>query len=188
MTTWVTPKTWVAASAVTAAELNEVRDDLLNIDERLTLHGLTSPTTLQPVLTAPYGCSFTLTGQSVSTGSDVSLSFADSDEEWETVEAMHTDSAPARFYPQGSYTYDVRVWAQFAANATGRRELWIERSDSTQYNRIRIPAVEAAAGTGIYTAAIIPMTAGQYLTAYVRQSSGTALDVSARFQMLRVGA
>lgn len=190
MTAWTSPKTWSAGAAVTAAELNaEVRDNLKNIDERLTVQGITSTSTVQPVLSARYGWSAYTETFDCNDGVDKAVQFAESDEEFKSIAGMHTDSAAARWFPGGgSYDFHVSAWVQFAANGTGRREVWLERSDGTEYNRLRIPTTGSAASTNIQCVADITLNAGQYLIMYIRQSSGSTLSCNARIQAHRIGA
>lgn len=187
---YTTPKTWTASSALTAAELQEqVSDNITDLNARLTLHGLTSSVTVQPVLTGRYGCSFYITGQTVTSGSDVSINFTEASEEWKDFAGMHSNSAQARFYPRATGTFLFTGWAQFAAHAQGRREVWLQVNDATDYNRIRIPAVEAAAATALLVTCEIPISStADYVKLMVRQSSGTSLDVNARLQMRRIAS
>ena len=183
---WTNPKTWFSG-AITASEFNaQIRDNLAWLKAALATHGITSDTTRGPVLSARYGASALTTGASVSSDADVGIQFAVSDEEWKDAAGMHNDVNPRSFYPQGDFTYHVLVWASFAANSNGSRAVWIERSDGTQYNLVRVPATGSA--TNVSTGAYVEMAAGQSLALFVRQSSGSTLAVSARFQMVRVGA
>lgn len=184
MTSWTTPKTWTASSALTAAELNEqVRDNLANVDERLDLHNITSESTLQPVYTARLGASVIVNNKSVSDSSDVVMTWAS--EEYDDADFM--SGSNTRLYAPRDGTFSFSIWLHYEAHASGRREAWLELQAATQYNRVRLPTVGGGAGTAIFTSCDIPMTKGQYVQAYTRQTSGTSLDVDGRFQVRYIG-
>jgi len=181
MTTWTTPRTWTDGP-VTTTEMNELRDQLKNLDERLTVLGQTSPDTVQTLNTAYLGCSFYMTGQATPGGrSDVALVFGDADEEWSKGSGLHGGSS-SRFYAPTSGLYHAILWAGFSANATGNREIAILRNTGFEWNRIRDASGLASEEKRMMTSAYMTMTAGQYVYGIVNQDSGSNGTVRARFQ------
>lgn len=184
---WSTPKTWTAG-AVTAAEMNaELRDNLAWLKAALAEHGITSDSVVGALLSARYGASMEVSGRSVADASDVAINFDTSDEEWDDA-AFHDGVNRARFTIPTDGTYAISAFASFAANSTGRREAWIEKNGTDEYNRVRHDTSGGAAPTGIYTAVEVECSAGDYFIMRCRQASGTSLDVDARFQIRRIAA
>jgi len=54
MTAWTEPKDWPASGPISDTDLNGLRDNLKNLDERLTIAGITSPSAL-PTLQGALG-------------------------------------------------------------------------------------------------------------------------------------
>lgn len=182
---WSSPKTW-AAGAVTATEMNtELRDNLAWLKAALTTHGITSDSTVGALLSARYGASMTKTSQSVADATDVAIQFDAANEEWDDA-AFHNDTAKARFTIPADGTYALSAWAQFEANGTGRREVWFEKNGTDAYNTIRLPTTGSVASTNLYVAVEVECVAGNYFILRCRQSSGSSLDVNARFQIRRI--
>jgi len=181
MTTWTTPRTWTDGP-VTTTEMNELRDQLQNLDERLTVLGQTSPDTVQTLNTAYLGCSFYMTGQATAGGgSDVALVFGDADEEWSKGSGLHGSSS-SRFYATVTGLWRAELWVGFSANATGNREIAIQRSTGFEWNRVRDVSSLASEEKPMAMCADMVMIAGQYVEGIVNQDSGSNGTVRARFQ------
>jgi hypothetical protein len=188
MATWTTPKTWVAGSALTAAELNEqVRDDLTWVKDALTVHGITSDTTPQAIKSDRYGVSMS-GDDTAADATDAAISFGNSTEEYDDAgfHSENTNTSRITIPTGGAGTYVFTAWVSFESNATGRREAWIEKNGATSYNRTRIATSGAGATTAFTVSCDIRCQVGDYFVVRVRQNSGSTLNVSARFQARRV--
>jgi hypothetical protein len=176
------PKTW-ASGAVSATEMNtEIRDRMDWLKAALTTHGITSDSAVQFLMSARKGVSATTSGQAVNDAVDRPIPFTAANEEWDDA-AFHSDTNNTRFYAPVTGTYDCKGQISYAADASGRREIWIEANGTDEWNRVRVPTVGSSAATAIMTTADIYLVAGEYVILYGRQSSGGSLDVSSRFQM-----
>jgi hypothetical protein len=183
---WTAPKTFTASSALTASELNtHLTANLTWLKDALAVIGQDSDSVAQVLQSARYGCSAYRSGVSVGDATDVAIQFETSDEVWDDA-AFHDGVNKARFKAPTAGTYEVKAWAQFAANGTGRREIWFEVNGSDEYNRLRIPTTGSAASTNIFTACEIELSANDYVVMRARQSSGSTLDVNARFSIRRI--
>lgn len=183
---WTSTKDWTSG-AVTSADMDtyvSANDDYLK--DVLDTHGLTSTSSVQHVKTARYGFSAYMTGESCPDSTDKGLPFAESDEEWKDVSSMHSDAAKQSFLAPVTGTYACNGWALFDTNSSGWRAIWIEHAGSTNYNRVRVPAASGSL-TGVTTYCELELTAGEAVRLFVRQDSGAALDVNARFQVRLVG-
>jgi hypothetical protein len=183
---WTTPKTWSAGSALPAADLNTyVRDNTEYIKDSLETHGITSDATPQPLKSGGYGCSLKTSGTvNLGDASDVQVQF--DDEEWDDAGFHSTVTNTARItIPTGGggrYLFNGHV--SFAANSTGRRELWFEVNGADEYNRVRHQPVSSVA-TAIQTVLELELVAGDYVVLRARQNSGETLTASARLQARR---
>ena len=129
MTTFTTPKTWSAAT-LTSSELNtHVRDNEKNLDERLTLIGQTSASTLGQIKAAAYGCVVRRTStQSISDTTSTAVLFptADMTEELDS-DGFHSgasNTARLTVPAGGGGWYDIGADVQFQADVDGRRNVW----------------------------------------------------------------
>ena len=187
---WTTPKTW-ASGALSAAELQEVSDNLQWLKDALTTTGITSDSVISTLLGARYGASAYNSSIDIDSGIDKSISFAESDEQWKDDAGMHTDSAPARWYTGGQAgTYQFVGIVGFATNTSGRREVWFEKNDvvTTYSNIVRIPPATGAS-TNVLCITEMALTGGDYVKLMAKQTSGSELTgCTARFTMRLVGA
>ena len=144
----------------------------------------TWPDAVTSALTA-YGCVLLRTAnQSVSDATDTAVTFPSGSvtEVLDTSSFHDTGSNTARItIPSGGDGwYDVGGAVEFAANATGHRQVWIEDTGAevpgsrftnngfaTVNNRLATPTVPML------------LSAGDYVTLNVRQSSGGALNLQA---------
>jgi len=181
MTTWTTPRTWTDGP-VTTTEMNELRDQLKNLDERLTVLGQTSPTTIQLLNTDSLSCSYYASGQTTpGGGADTTLVFGDADEEWRDSTGLH-DGTSSRFYATVTGLWHATLWVAFSTNSTGNREIAIQRSTGYEFNRWRDVSSLTSEEKLMATCADMVMTAGQYAIGIVNQDSGSNGTVRARFQ------
>ena len=177
MTAWTSPRTW-ASSTLAAADLNtDLRDNTKNLDERLTLHGITSESSLNKVKMAKVGCHLGGTGaQSISDSTDTTLTW---DSETYDTDAFHSTSSNTNriTIPSGlDGVYLVVLSVRFAASATGDRRAWVENSAGTVLARVMARAT-AASFTQLNLSFMWEAAAADYFSARVYQSSGGALDV-----------
>jgi hypothetical protein len=183
---FTTPKTWVAGSALTAAEANEqIRDNITYLNAALTVTGITSGTAVSIVKSAGYGVSLTNTSMNIADTSDVAVTFTD--EDWDDA-GFHSNSfqtARITIPTGGDGRYDFRGWVSYEANGTGRREAWFEVNTATEYARTRLVNLGTGASTAFGISSEIALVAGDYVQFRCRQNSGSSLSVSARFQARR---
>lgn len=201
MTSYTAPKTYTGGSALTSAELNTyLRDDMKNLDERLILIGQTTNSALLGALkSAPYGCVVKRNAtQSIADTTSEAITFptADMTEELDSA-AFHsgsTNTARLTIPVGGGGWYDIGACVQFEANATGRRDTWIELNGSAGTGTVILKEIRDAAPTSQTVANIggpTLLAAGDYITLNVLQTSGGALNVqsagsySVRFWALR---
>lgn len=179
MTSWTKPRTWVAGQPLSAAALNtDLRDDMKNIDERLTLHGITSESALNKVKSALCGVRLTDAGsQTIATSTDTALTW---DTETYDSDGFHSTSSnteritiPAGL---GGY-YDISVSVRWEADGTVSRRLWVENQSGTILGRrVDLPPTSGIAHQTLTFPALL--TAGSYIVAYVHQGTGGDLDVT----------
>lgn len=115
------------------------------------------------------------TSQSIPDGADTAVTFdAVNSDPWGSWSAGQAQRLTAKL--TGRYMAVGAV--QFAANATGWRAAWIERTGTSTVARVQVAS--AAAGSPTYVTVTSPpfdMTAGtDYVRLIVRQNSGGALD------------
>jgi hypothetical protein len=184
---WSAPKTWTAGAATSAEFNSELRDNLIWLKAALTTHGITSDSIVGALLGARYGASMTATSVAVADATDVAISFDAANEEWDDA-AFHNDVNKARFTIPADGTYALSAWVQYEADDQGFRAVWFEKNGTDAYNTIRTPTTGAAVSTNIYVAVEVECVAGDYFVMRCRQSSGSTLDVNARFQIRRIAA
>lgn len=179
MTSWTKPRTWVAGQTVTAAALNtDLRDDLLNIDERLDLQGITSESALNKVKSAVCGVRLTDAGtQALDEYEQTTLTW---DTETLDTDAFYDTGTPSRITipaGMGGY-YIVSVAIRWQSNAGGSRSLWVEDDTGAALGR---EMVSPSGGT--YTnqtlTFVAPLSAGDWIIARAYQGGSSAtLDVT----------
>jgi hypothetical protein len=199
---WTTPKTWVAGSALTAAELNEqIRDNEQWIKDLLALYGMTSATLARSVQGAIAGVStLRATDQTItdSTWTPILFTSEDFDSANGAGAGMHNNATnPERLIvPSGlAGYYQVAANIVWDTNTTGRRALRILLNGTTNIAVTRVSAVTGGTtGTGIYIGRLVSLAAGDYVQVDAYQDSGTSRTVDGTtfvevpyFQMYRVG-
>jgi hypothetical protein len=177
MTAWTTPRTWTSTT-LSASDLNtDVRDNLKNVDERLTLHGITSPSALNKFKQAKVGVHLAGSGsQSISDSTDTTLTW---DAETYDTDAFHSTSSVTNriTIPSGlDGTYLITLSVRFEANSTGDRRIWVEDDAGTVLARIMGRAT-AASFTHQTLAFAWDLSAGDWISARVYQSSTGSLAV-----------
>lgn len=201
MTAFTSPKTYTAGVGHTAAEGNTyIRDNMKNLDERLTLIGQTSASVLGQLKSAPYGCVLNRTAaQSINDSTDTAITFpAGSVTEELDSDGFHsTASNTARItIPSGGGGwYLIGGNVRWETNATGVRVLWTEYNGTagtgTVIGESRIASSGSTTQTSQLVSTVYLLSAGDYVSLNVRQTSGAARDVqssgfSARFYALRL--
>lgn len=189
MTSFTTPKTWTSTT-LTAAELNEqIRDNTMNLDERLTLHGITSESTLNKVKIAKCGVLLDDTGtQSISDSTDTSLTW---DTETYDTDAFHSTSVnTARITIPSGLDGTYHVWAsiRFDASATGDRRLWIAQNAGGDVLVRQMQRATVASYAHLNVSAVVDLAAGDYIYAAVYQSSTGSLSVDKSITSSHFGA
>lgn len=201
MTSFTSPKTYTAGVGHTAAEGNTyIRDNMKNVDERLTLIGQTSATVLGQLKSAPYGCVLNRTAaQSITDSTDTAITFPTGSvtEELDT-DGFHsgaTNTARITIPSGGGGWYAIGGNVRWETNATGVRVLWAEYNGSagtgTAIAESRMASSGSATQTSQLVATVYLLAAGDYVTLNVRQTSGGARDIqssgfSARFYAVRM--
>jgi len=180
---WVTPRTWTSG-AVSAADMNELRDSLQWLKDADTVHGITSDSTPQPLLSARYGVSVSISGDSFASGTDYAALFVNVDE-WDDDDFHDTGVNPRRIVIPVDGNYVLDGWFEYEANATGNRQMWFEKNGATEYNHVRVANSGSAAATSLFTSIKLPLLKDDYIQLYGRQSSGGSLDYEARLQVHR---
>lgn len=192
MASWTTPKTYVAGSALTAAELNTyltgntqwVKDALENI-------GVTSDSTIPQLKSAIYGVQAYNTGtQSTTNGTTYSVNLSsetfDSDGFHDTVTNNTRLTVPAG----GGGVYHAGYTLSYAANATGIRRATLNVNGSpVPWGENRSSA--ASSNETVLSASAIwhGASAGDFLTLTALQTSGGSLNItSAYLWMYRISA
>lgn len=157
MTATPNPRTWSVGEIVTASLMNaEIRDNVNFLSK-------------QPWAEVRHNAN-----QSIANNTDTALNFAT--ELWDT-DGMHdTVTNNTRITSQTSGIYLVCVFAGFAGNATGKRDIFLRRSDGVIYGRDGMMP-NSTANVYLSTFAFVPMPAGFYVEACVYQNSGGALNV-----------
>jgi hypothetical protein len=183
---WTTPKTW-ASGALSASEMNTyVSDNDTELYDRLVLHGIDSSASVQTVKSARYGVALRRALYSVADTSDVAIPFVVADERWKDDNAFHSDVQQDRVIAPTDGTYDIDAYAVFASNGTGWRSLWIKVNSSTDWWQVRVPTAGSNVNTAITTSLKLELSANDYISAYVRQNSGGALNTTVELMMHRV--
>ncbi len=184
MASWTAPRTW-ANGNLAAADMNvDIRDNFINVHDTLEIHGLTSDTVAQPLLSGHYGVSLHATGIAVTTGSDWSLDFTSEGDPQEWDDADYHDNAvnTARITVPITGRYDFTGFASVEGHATGYRKLWFEKEGSTAYMAVSQRPEASGFTPGLHTSMTMQMTAGEYVRLMCFQNSGITLDVTTRFQ------
>jgi hypothetical protein len=86
--------------------------------------------------------------------------------------------------------YRAWVWAQFAGDADGARQVWFIKNGvtGTTYGDAGVPSIGAVTATKVQTEWLFELVTGDYLEARGRHDAGGALDVSAtRFKLEYLG-
>jgi hypothetical protein len=200
MTAYTSPKTYTAGVAHTAAEGNTyIRDNIKNLDERLTLIGQTSVTVVGQLKTAAYGCVLIRTAtQSINDAADTAVTFPTGSmtEELDS-DGFHSgasNTARITVPSGGDGWYMIGANVAFDINATGNRAVWVELNGSAGTGTTIINQNNASFATfanRFTIGAPYLLAAGDYVTLNVRQNSGGALnllanDYSVRFWALRL--
>lgn len=195
MTSFTSPKTYTAGVGHTAAEGNTyIRDNIKNLDERLTLIGQTSDTVLGQLKTAPYGCVLIRTASvAVSDATDTSVTFpTGSMTEQLDTDGFHSGaSATARItIPSGGGGwYLIGANGRWQSNSAGLRALWIERNgvagSGTNIAESRLTPGGVSTQISQVVSSVYLLSAGDYVSLNCRQTSGGSLDLQANDHSIR---
>ena len=175
---WTAPMTWVGGTNPTAAQLNtHIRDNETWLKDALSLHGITSDSTLNKFKQAKVGVHLGGSGsQSISDATDTTMTW---DVESYDTDAFHsTSSDTARItIPAGlDGLYIVGYCVRFDASATGDRRVWVEDDAGTILSRVTARA-PASGFAHMGHSFVWALTAGEYVACKVWQSSGGALSI-----------
>jgi hypothetical protein len=188
MTAFTTPRTW-AAGTLAASDLNtDVRDNINNLNERLNVSGITTPSALNKIKSAVCGVRAYASGsQSIGDSADKTVLWDsevfDSDGFHSTASNTHRITIPSGL--DGTYLFTTQI--AFAADSGGWRSVWMEDSGGT----IRASVVQIAASgsqrheaqvTMVYTIA-----AGDWIAVHCTQTSGSTLTLDV-FSRIHFGA
>jgi hypothetical protein len=172
-----TPPTFVAASELAAADLNLLRDGILELQVRADG---TDYLAVQVARAA---------NQTISTGTDTEISFDTQIFDLGGAWAAGTDIIiPSGWIPAGSTTIAARMFGtiKFATNSTGVRYLSFLRN-GTVFGTTVLKAV-ASASTNVFFMEVDPDTeAADVFTVEVNQNSGGNLAMTASITLERAG-
>lgn len=156
---WTTPRTWTVGETPTAAVFNtHVRDNL---------NFLYSPPSCRVYNSA-----------NLSTTSGVSFTVTLNSERWDTDTMHDTGSNTERIKATTAGRYLFVAQIEFAANATGYRQLAIQHSAAAVNVALAVESGPTASlATVLNAATFYPMTATEYVYVVTHQTSGGALNV-----------
>lgn len=160
---WTNPRTWVTAEAVTAATLNtHVRDNL-------------------DFLYAPPRCYvYRSTNFNTTSGAWEKIEFGSEVSDTDSMHLNGTD--PSRVNANTAGQYLVVVTVEFDAHATGRRQIMLRKNaggNSANGNTLGAVnyATVATGNAGIQYTRVANLNVGDYVEAFVYQTSTTTLAV-----------
>lgn len=114
------------------------------------------------------------TTQSIGTGSATAVSFGAADYNAGT---MWAGGAPTRLTAPIGGVYTVTASVEFAANATGNRQVHIYQNGSER-TRITVPSVGSGLATRVSHSDTLNMAASDYVECFVFQDSGGNLNIT----------
>lgn len=179
MTSYSTPRTWTNA-VLNASDLNvDVRDNVSNINERLNIAGITSPSSLNKLASARVAVKCTSSGDTTATtGTDKTLTW---DSESFDTEGFHSTSSVTHriTIPTGlDGDYLIEFHIEIEANATNDREAWIEDSGGIlKFGTIVKPPSASNRCRVSVGGMLFGVTAGDWFACHVRQDSGSTLTI-----------
>lgn len=154
---WTTPRTWTS-STLTAAQLNtDIRDNS---------NFLATDKAMWSISRAAV--------QSIPNATLTEVAWTSESFDNAGLHSLVTNTGRVTTTVAGKYLLMVTV--NFAANATGFRDLVLNVSGSQALSMETAPSASAA--TGMQLNGLVSVTAGQYFTVSVYQNSGGALDLS----------
>jgi len=152
-----------AGGVLTSAIWNaSVRDNIIYLQDRVD--------------NPPRAAIYHNTTQSIGTGSAAAVTW---NSEYSDAAGMHAGGAPTRLtIPTGqSGWWLFTVAVDFAANATGQRELALRFDGSVIFGKQAVQATSAGT-TALSLAVIVQLNAASYAEAMVTQNSGGALNLA----------
>lgn len=114
------------------------------------------------------------TTQSIGTGSATAVSFG---AELFDHGGCWVIGSPTRLTAPVAGVYSVSAAVEFAANATGNRQVHIYTNGS-EHSRITVPSVGAGLATRVSHNAIVQLAAAEYVEVFVFQDSGGNLNIT----------
>ncbi len=112
---------------------------------------------------------------SIANAADTALTF--NSEDWDTDAIHDIVTNPGRLTAKTAGKYYIFANVRFAANATGRRVVYLSLNDATTIARITIPAGPATDATEVNLGVHYQMAVNDYVVCRVIQDSGGALNV-----------
>jgi hypothetical protein len=184
MASWTTPKTWVAGSALTAAEMNtHVRDNLTWLKDALSLHGIDSDSARGQLDGALYGVRALRTAtQSILDGASTAVALTATDDfDSNSMHSTSVNNTRVTIPAGGDGVYLVGHGEEWAGNATGSRAGTIKLNGSTDITGTEIRVANAGGSTAVRSAAATAyqFSAADYIELYVLQNSGGSLNIQA---------
>lgn len=186
-------KTFTAGSVLTAADVNDylmeqavitctsgtrpsAPNEGMTIYETDTDYIRTYDGTTWQVMTGntPAARAQRTTTQSISTGSTTAVSFGAADYNAGT---MWAGGSPTRLTAPIGGVYVITAAVEFAANATGNRQVHIYQNGS-EHSRITVPSVGSGLATRVAIADTLNMAASDYVECFVFQDSGGSLNIT----------
>lgn len=133
------------------------------------------------LLNRPMGAVNRSSNQSISDATDTAVQWNAEDFDLPSAEAAHDNSSnPSRYTVKTAGKFFVAASVQFAANATGGRDLWFSVNGANAYYKARLHTASASANSFVLASGLLPVSlvVNDYIEVFVRQSSGGALNVS----------
>jgi hypothetical protein len=162
MATIPTAYTWSVGELMTAAKMNAYLRDLATF-----------------MLNPPVFRLWHNTTQSISDSTSTAMVF---NQEYTDPDGGHsTTSNTSRYTAQTAGTWLIMAISPWAANSSGKRELYIQHSNGVQYGSTTATALGSNRLSASVTT-LVTMTVGEYCEAFVWQNSGGSLNIDNTFR------
>jgi hypothetical protein len=182
VTAFTSPRTW-SGTTLGSSDLNtDIRDNMKNVDERLTVSGITSPSALNKIKSAV--CGVRCAQSAAYNAADVTDKTLTWDSEDYDTDGFHSTGSNTHRITipsglDGVYLFTAQV--DWDANSSGYRRCWIEDDGAiVKAEDIRI-AASGSERTESILMAVIAVTAGDWYAVHAYQNSaGTrSMDLNA---------
>jgi hypothetical protein len=180
LTAFTSPSTWAPGTLSSTTLNSDVRDNMKNVDERLTIVGITSVSAgTNKIKSARCGVKCTNSADTTATtGTDKTLTWDtetfDTDGFHSTVSNTHRITIPSGL--DGDYHFTVAI--EMLGNAGGDRTIWLEDSGGVIRARQIGRAPTASNRTAlVLSVPIYGLASADWIAAHYMQDSGSTLDI-----------